>query len=216
MFASLLFISMLFFSSCLTSKKFDKFVAGQYNDQLPTAKKKTDITVSNSSPASSNISTTKPHTKILPLVVYWQFDSRHICDLNSQIAVANFTNTINSMAGKGLSQQLNGQKLELTVEKAPASFALVEKMHVVWLLYSVHWGKVYIEPDFKDLVVSYKLSQNDNVVKTGKIVVKNSEDKQHFRLFQSWKSATSEYLTNYDTDVSRMTRAFVNKLMQEI
>ena len=152
----------------------------------------------------------------MPLVVYWQFDSRHSCALNTQIATAYFANTINAVANKGLSQKLNGQKLELTVEQAPASFALVDKMHVIWMIYSIHWSKIYIQPDFKDLVVSYKLLQNSNVVKTGNITVKNTEENKNLRFFQSWKSATTEYLTDYNADVTRMTKSFVDRLMEEI
>lgn len=214
-FALLLFISMIAFSSCLTSKRMDKFVADQYNNEIPKVKKKTDITVSNLPAASANISTTAPHTKVLPLLVYWRIDSRHICSLNSQIAIANFSNTVNAMA-KRLNQKLNGQRLELAVEQVPASFALVEKMHVIWMIYSIHWNKIYIEPDFKDLVVSYKLFQNDNVVKTGNITIKNTEQNKNLRFFQSWKSATTEYLTDYNSDVSIMTKAFISKLMDEI
>lgn len=216
----LLFIAMLSFSSCLTSKKMDKFVSDQYNDQIPNVDKKkkaADITVSSILPATStSISTTKAHTKVLPLIVYWAVDYRHTCTLNSQIANTHFSNTVNTMAHKDLSKKLNGQKLELTVEQVPATFSLVEKTHAIWLIYPIHWDRIYIEPEAKDLVVSYKLYKNDNSVKTGRIAIKNTDRNNGLNLFQSWKSATTEYVINYDANVSAMTKQFVGKLMEEL
>ncbi len=208
--------SIVLFSSCLTSAKMDRFVAEQYDDQLPKQdkKKNNDITVSSlTSSRVQDISLTTPHTKILPLVVDWVIDYRHTCTLNSQIATTNFSNAVNVMASKGLSQKLNGQKLELTVEQVPTTFALVEKTHVVLV---VHWDRIYMQPDAKDLVVSYKTSQNDKTLKTGKITVKNTETNKGLRFFQSWKSATSEYIADYNLNFSAMTRTFVNKLMEEL
>lgn len=218
LFSICMFVSIISSISCLTPKKMDIFVAEQYNNQIPAErKKKTDITVSSASPfASTKISITTPHTKVLPLIVYWSFDHRYICTLNSQIAVVNFSNNINVLANRGLNQKLNGQKLELTVEQIPATFALVEKMHVIWLIYPIHWNKTYIDPDSKDLIVSYKLYGNDTTMKEGRITVKNPEKNKGLRLFQSWKSATSEYLTNYDSDVLNMTKQFMNQLMEEL
>ena len=215
--AALAFVVFIFFfSSCLTSKKFDKFVADQYNNEIPkpdNKKRKTEVAVASAIPsASSAISTTEPHTKVLPLILYWKIDYRHTCSLNSQIALTNFTNTVNAMANKTLVQKLNGQKLELTVEQVPSQFALVEKTHAIWLIYVIHWDKIYIEPEVKNLVVSYKLMSPDNNIKTGQIVVIDTERSKNLRLFQSWKSATSDYIVNYNANVTDMSKQFVNQL----
>ena len=98
----------------------------------------------------------------------------------------------------------------------PSTFSLVDKSHAIWLIYIIHWDKIYIEPDVKDLVVSYKLYGSDNNVKTGKIEIKDGEESKNLRLFQSWKSATSDYLSNYDADVTAMSKQFINKLMNEL
>jgi hypothetical protein len=215
-----LFASMIFLSSCLTSKKMDAFISDQYNNEIPKVNKRkqaADITFSSALPsATADISTTESHTKVLPLIVYWVIDDRHTCSLNSGIAAADFANEVNKLANKGLNQKLDGEKLELTVEQAPATFALVDKTHAIWLIYAIHWDKVYIEPQAKDLVVSYKLLKNDNVLKTGLITIKNTENNKNLRFFQSWKSAISEHLADYDTNVSAMTNQFVDQLMQQL
>ena len=111
-------------------------------------------------------------------------------------------------------KNLTGQRLELTVEQVPSAFALVDKGHL--LLFSISWDKIYVEPDFKDLVVSYKLFQNNTVIKTGKVDVKNDERNKGIHFFQSWRSSTREYLSDYNTDVAAMSKSAVSKLMDEL
>ena len=218
--AGLALAMIVFFSSCLTSKKFDRYVASQYNDQLPQPDKRKKATnVSVTSAASSDLSTissTQPHTKVLPLIVYWNIDYRHVCTLNSQIAVTNFSKSVNAMANKGLNEKLNGRKLELTVQQIPSTFALVDKTNIIWLIYAIHWDRVFIEPDTKDLVVAYKVLDTTGNAKTGTISIPGIQKSKNLRFFQSWKSATSEYLSRYDTDVTAMSKAFVNKLMDDL
>jgi hypothetical protein len=212
--------ALLIFPSCLTSKKLDRFVAARYNHQLPklSKKKKAEIEITSLAPAgNSQISTTVHKTdKFLPLLVYWKYDHRQSCSLNPAIAVTNFSNAMNSFATKALIEKLNGRKLELSVEQAPSVFSLVIKENIIWLIYAFGWSKIYIEPDKKDLIVAYKLAGGDGGPKTGTIIVKTTDRNIGLRFFQSWKSATSEYLSEYDANLTSMTKAFVNQLANEL
>lgn len=149
---------LLTLSSCLTSRKLDKFVAAQYSNELPKPgkKKKADIEVTFlASSGNSQISTTVHKTdKFLPLLVYWKYDHRQSCSLNPSIVVTHFSNAINSLATKGLIEKLDSRKLELTVEQAPSTFSHVAKENMIWLIYAFSWAKIYIEPDMKDLIVA--------------------------------------------------------------
>jgi hypothetical protein len=208
------------FSGCLTSKKFDHFVSGEYGDQLPQPdkKKKTaNVDVNTSLPSdAATISSTQSQTKVLPLIVYWKIDYRHVCTLNPAIAMNSFTKTVNSNVAKGLAEKLNGRKLELTVQQVPSIFSLVEKDNVIWLIYAIHWSKVYVQPDIKSLIVNYKLYDTNGIVKNGTITINNTEESKNLRFFQSWKSAVSEYLSDYETNVTAMSKALVNRLTEEL
>jgi hypothetical protein len=214
-----LFLCVLTFSSCLTSKNLDKFVAKEYNNELPKANKKpkVDLTVNMANPTTGTAISSTTHTtdKFLPLIIYWKYDHRQTCTLNNAIALSNFTNTVNGATSRALEQKLIGQRLELTVEEVPGSFAIVAKENMIWLIYAFSWAKVYIEPDNKDLVVSYKVIGSD-YGKAGKITVKNTAKSQGVRWFQSWKSATSEHLSEYNATVTSMTKSFINQLVQEL
>ncbi|MGN6249242.1 MAG: hypothetical protein ACTHNG_12880 [Ginsengibacter sp.] len=113
-------------------------------------------------------------------------------------------------------QKLNGQRLELAVQQAPCTFALVDKTHAVWLIYAIHWEKVYIEPQPSDLVVSYRLSQQDGSSKSGTITIKNPERNKNLGFFQSWRSAVSQHLEDYDSNMTDMTKEFVDELMKQL
>jgi len=210
---------ILLLSSCLTSAKLDKFVASQYNNEIPKPSKKKKADIEIASPLkgdNTQISTTTHKTdKFLPLLVYWKYNHRQSCLLNPSIAVTNFSNAVNNLATKTLTDKLNGRKLQLTVEQAPAAFSVVVKENMVWLVYAFAWEKVYIEPDKKDLVVSYKLVGADGD-KSGTITVKNKDKNMGLRYFQSWKSATSEYLSEYNANFTTMTKDFVTQLTSEL
>ena len=120
------------------------------------------------------------------------------------------------MSTRALSDKLQGKKLELLVEQAPATFSIVLKENLVWLIYGFSWAKIYIEPKLDDLVVSYKVKDANNTLKTGTITVKNNDKNRGIRFFHSWKSATSEYLGEYNTNFTTMTKAFVTQLSQEL
>lgn len=204
------------FTSCLTSKKMDAYVASQYGNELPKTKKgKSDIVVNSVFTSANNfISTTVTKTShFLPLIVYIQYDYRHICTLNPLIGVAQFTKAINAQYTK-LFPKLNGGELELTVEQVPSAFALVDKGHMVLLTFG--WEEVYVEPDFKDLVVSYKLRRDKTVIKEGKIDIKNHDKDRGTGIFQSWKSSIREYLSAYDANMTKMSRDFVNQLTDQL
>lgn len=215
----LLALIVFMLSSCLTAKNLDKYVAKQYNNELPklAKKKRQEIDVMLANTPSTAISTTIHKTdKFLPLLVYWKYNHRQSCSLNPTIAVTQFTNTVNAVANKSFTDKLAGRKLELTVEQAPAAFSIVAKEQMIWLIYAFSWSKIYIEPEAKDLVVSYKLTDNGSANKTGTITVKNTEKNRGIRMFQSWKSATSEYLAEYNATLTNLTKSFVNQLTQEL
>ncbi len=216
---SFLLLTISIFSGCLSTRKMDRFVSEQYNHQIPkqNAKKAPAITVTYISPSSNDVisSSERKTSKVLPLLFYWQWEYRHTSTLNTSIPVNNFANNIYAIANKGLTQKLNGQKLALTVEQAPTTFAMVDKAHLIWVVYAISWDKWYTEPDAKDLIVSYTLTK-DGAEKKGKIIIENKDQNKDIRFFQSWRSSTSEYLIQYNQNIKDMTKAFVDKLMEEI
>ena len=215
-----LILSVTVFSSCLTSRKMDKFVATQYNNEVPkvNTRKNPHIIIKSALPSKfpAVSSTAQKTSKVLPLVVYWQYDYRHTCTLNPAVATASFSNAVHSLANKGLNQKLDDQSIELTVEQSPNAFAVVAKGHIIWVVYAFSWENVFVESDKQDLIVSYTVLKGGSKVKAGKITVKNNLNNKGIGYFQSWKSATEEHLNSYNANMTAMAKTFVNQLLEEL
>ena len=203
-------------TSCLTAKKLDAEVAKVYSDKRMQKKRPSEqITVTSSlATGGESISNSETKTSVLPLIVYIGITYRNICRLNPQIPVTNFTSTVTSLANKGLMQKLQTQKLELSVDQIPTEFSFDDKGHMVLLL--VGWDNVSIQGKSADMVVRYKLSGEGNTAKQGVITVPYPNDKMNLGYFKSWKKATSEYLGQYDANITAMSKLFVDKLIKEL
>jgi len=208
-------------TSCLGPKKIDKWVAKQYEGSFPTKpQKKSDIITvkSNLSFAGDHISATEKNTgHLLPLLFYWQWDHKNTCTLNPQIAVNNFTKTVLTYANKGLKQKLQGQRIELAIDKVPNTFAIDDKGHIIWLIYAFEWHVVSVQPENKDMVVSYRVFSTDNTeIKKGVITVADTNKKLFLKMYQSLKKRTWQYLDQYDASITSMSKQVIDKLVTEL
>ena len=217
----LLFAVAITMTSCLSAAKVDAYIADQYGNQLPKQDKKKDSVISIASsvkPISPAISTTVIKTsKVLPLLFYYQYEYRRTSTLNPAIAVSYFTKAVKLQSNKALYKKLQGQQLELTIEQLPATFAFVDKAHLIFLILGkISWDKIYTEAAVADLVVSYKVLQNGTTTKSGSITVQNTDKNRKFRFLQSWKTAISEYLAIYNQNITIMSKEFVDQLAEEL
>lgn len=211
-----LFILLSSLTSCHIAQKMDAHIANQFNNKVPKPDKRKDSTiiVNSTIPSDPNeLSHTIKTNKNLFLLVYWKYDYRHTCTLNPAIGVDYLRKGIYQQAAK-LKQKLNGQQLEITIEQIPATFAIVDKGHVVLLL--IQWHKFYVEPERKEIIISYKKLQNGFATKSGKISVANIDKDKTMGFFQSWKGATSEFLVRYNAAATEMSRTIVNKIIAEL
>ena len=223
MFRVVLFgVSILLLSGCLGPNKINKWVTRHYKDAAPpvAAKANDVITVKTSLiPVDDKLSHTEKKTShFLPLLFYWQWDYKNTCTLNPTIPINNFTSTVESYSGRrGLKQKLHGQRLELSVEQMPNTFAVDDKGHVIWVIYAFTWDVLTVQPERTDLVVSYRLLQADGTeVKKGVITIRNNDKGIVLQMFQSLKKKTGQYLDQYDEQVTAMSKAVVDKLLTEL
>lgn len=216
----LLIVFSLILSSCLTAKKVDKQVAKKYGEISQSKKKQLDdnIIITSSLITSDNkISTSTTKTsKVLPLIIYNRWNYTNTCTLNPQIPINNFISTVQTSASKSLRDKIDGQKLELSVDKIPNIFAIDDKAHLIFIGYAFAWDNVSIMSDKADMIVSYKLSKNGLETKKGVITVPYIYDKKKLGMFQNWKKATTEFLVQYDSNITEMSKSFVQKLVSEL
>ena len=188
-------------TSCLTAKKVDNQVAKLFGEIPQQQKKKSNETIfitSSLITSDSKISTSETKTSdVLPLFFYNQWDYKNTCTLNPQIPINNFIKTVQSVANKELRSKLNGQKLEINIDKIPNVFAIDDKAHLIFFGYAFGWDDVSIMADNIDMVVTYKISKDNVESKRGTITIPYIYDKKKLGMFKSWKKATTEYLVPY-------------------
>lgn len=219
--ALMFFAFTIVLASCLGPKKIDKWVSKQYDGAIPAVtKKKSDYITVTSTVASMGTklsATEKKSSHLLPLIFYWQMDYKNTCTLNPQIPINNFTSTVQSYAGKMLKQKLNGQRIEMSIDKLPNIFAIDDKEHMIWFVYAYAWDYLTIRPQTSDMVVSYKLFKSDDTVtKTGIITVPNTDKGIALGMFQSVKKKTWEYLDQYNANITTMSKSVIDKLVAEL
>jgi hypothetical protein len=189
---------------------------------LPSKKKQPDYIVVKSTiavPDDIPSVTTHKTSKMLPLLLYWQWQYKNTCTLNPQIPINFFTNSLVKEANKVLKDKLNGRTLELNIEKIPNTFSLLEKAHLVFLgLYAANWSKVTMQTESTDMdvLISYKVLSNNSEIKNGTVSLKAKDDAAKLGWFKSLKRATQEYLTQYDYEITSLCKEIVEKINTEL
>ncbi|HEV8284850.1 MAG TPA: hypothetical protein VGQ09_11110 [Chitinophagaceae bacterium] len=220
-FISIIIFSQLVFSSCLTPRKIDKWIDKKYGNTVQNKIKNNDyITIKAPSTSQSDIvaMSQKRKAKLLPLLFYWKWEYGTTSTLNQAIPNGYFNSAILPYANiKKLRDKLNGQKLELTINKIPASFSVVDKGGLVFLvLFYVTWDDIFMDPEKQDLIVSYKLSKDNAETKSGTITISDRNKPLHVKVFHSVKKTFWSYLDQYNYNIQQMSKELIDKLIKEL
>jgi hypothetical protein len=214
------FTSMLLFSACIGPARLDKWVAKHYGSVPAPIKKKSDIVNIRSNLPSMDQKISESRKKkgsLLPLIVYWKWTYGNTCNLNPQMALNSFTTTATNQAARTLKQKLNGQTIELTIEKLPAAFDLDDVGHAIFLIYVISWETVKLRPNDKEVVVSYKVYNNSQTVtKSGSVSVPFSQSVLSAGLYQSVKKKTWQYLEEYDAGINSVSKKVIDEIASQL
>jgi hypothetical protein len=206
-------------TGCLGPNKVNKWVNTHYRESSTPKMKNDYLSIASSLPVTDPVAsvTTKQTKNFLPLLFYWQYDYINTCTLNPSIPIHAFSTAVLQYAGtKGLKQKLNGRKIELVVDSIPHVFILNDKGHLIWVIYAFGWDDLSFKPDTKEMIVSYKITQDNTEIKTGIITIPNTDKQLDVRYMQSLKKAADQYLDQYDENIKSLSRKVVDKLMAEL
>jgi hypothetical protein len=77
--------------------------------------------------------------------------------------------------------------------------------------------KLSVQPHVQEMVVSYReLNSNNEVVKTGKVVVADVNAAMSLKMFQSLKKLTWRYLDDYDANITAMSKKCMDKVSADL
>jgi hypothetical protein len=215
---SVLFFAALSLPSCITSRKIDKWVDKKISETLPANKKNNDyLAISTTLPIADqkNSTTEKTHSSLLPLIVYWEWHITNTCTLNPKIPYSTFTNTAISYAGsQGIKTKLNGRRIELEVKQMPNAFSIDDVSHMIFIgFYAFGWDDFSVLPQNNNLVVSYKILQENTEVKQGVISIPDASGPVNIKMFQSVKRRTWKYIDQYNENIAAMSKKVVDELI---
>jgi hypothetical protein len=218
---SILFVCTLILPSCLSSRKIDKWVDKKYSETLSTPTKKNHdyLAVTTTLPTADEKSsnTLRTHNSLLPLLFYWRWHITNTCTLNPKIPYNNFTNTALSYASsKGLKSKLNGRRVELEVKQMPNAFAIDDVSQMVWVVYAFGWDNFSVIPVNNNMVVSYKIMQENAEVKTGVITIPDPSKPIQVTMFQSLKKKAGMYIDQYNDNITAMSKKVVDSLITSL
>lgn len=207
--------------SCSFPKKMDKWIGEQYGETVTSNKPKANYFTIASPLITADTKTSnsvKHPTKVLPLFFYWQFNYKVSSTLNPKVPMNSFVSSFTSYANsKGLKQKLNGQKLELTIDKIPTTFSFNDDLRDINLLLAqIHWEKIYLLPESVDMAITYKLTKDNGEIKNGVINIADPNTVKQKRYFKRVKTATLEYLAQYDDNIKLMAKTAVDKMLAEL
>ncbi|MGZ5133973.1 MAG: hypothetical protein ACXWCG_02430 [Flavitalea sp.] len=217
---SLLLIVLISLTSCLTPRKIDKWIDHEYGNTVQTKPKKSDyITIA--PPQTNNdiiAKTEKKKMKMLPLLFYWKWEYGTVSTLNEKVPHNTFQQTFIPYAnGKRLKEKLNGQTVELKLDQMPATFSVVDKGGMVFLvLWAISWDRIFVDPTKQDMVVSYRLLRDGVETKKGTITIADHNKPVDVKVLHSVKKTFWEYLATYTGNVQGMSKEVADKLIVEL
>jgi hypothetical protein len=218
----LVITAMLLFSSCITSKKIDSWIGEKYQSALPIADVNNDsisINLRDTVLNKDKVSLTKKRSSFkLPLLFYWKWHSNHFVNVNENIAFSKFSQSFLYYANLNpLKTKLSGKKLELNIVGLPHIFTIDDEGWMgIPILYYFGNEKFTVKPYKKKMVVQYKLFEGVKLKKSGVISIPNTDLAYQQYFLYSPKSMTNDYLTQYDENLTKMSKVFVDKLIEEL
>jgi hypothetical protein len=216
-------IVIFFISGCLGPNKINKWVKTHYDEtdnSVSKSKTKSDY-LSVNSPLITNdpsLSTTERSTKnMLPLLFYWKFDYINICTLNPKIPLDMCISDIKMYANsKSLKQKINNSRVELIIDSIPHAFTLLDQEHLVWVIYAFAWDQLSFIPDRTSMVISYKITADNAITKSGTISIPDNDKILHVKYLHSVRKTEGDYLDQYDENIKVMSRKAVDELIHEL
>jgi len=171
-------IGALFLISCSTKKLnqsiakyypyYEEYATADSNDLVIVKPNKKHI------PTQQSSYVRQVKNVFIPAIIFWKWNRLYKCELDKKQELQKLCSDIKADCYKyKLDSVIPDQKLELTIEEIPTSFAYQDKGFTFIYLYGYFYkyAKITFPMLKENLVVIYKLYSKNNLVKEGTIVV---------------------------------------------
>ena len=207
-------------SGCIGTKRYNRYLSEGYKKSADSLQSTNPDIIFRQNPSiidTVSVATNKK-SQFVPAIIFWQWEK----SVSATLAEKHQANKIQSYMARyadslQLGDKLNGNKLQISIESAPANFTYTNKGYFMYLFIAyVTAQQETIKPEFSDIKLSYTLVDNNNaVVKKGEITVLDTNVPAR-NVWKSTKKFTWKYLDEYERNVRLMSKQAIDKLSKEI
>jgi hypothetical protein len=211
-------LTINFLTSCIGTKRFNGFVEPKFQKaQITSTNENLTFDLSGLENKTNSITSTQIKSQFIPAILYWQWNNTIKCEVNPVIIGQTIREDFLKFADSlKIQEKLQARKLEIKLENVPNSFVYTFKGFTVILIiaYTVNATEA-IFPEQQDMVLSYKLTQNDSTIKEGKLTTSN-KDQPIKNVWKSTKKFTWIYIDQFKKNNKLMTKKIVEQLLTEL
>lgn len=207
-------------SSCIGTKRYTRYLSEGYKKSADTFKSSNPNIIFSQTPSIVDTISIAKNKKshFVPAIIFWQWEKSIATTLAEKHQANKIQNFMALYADSlQLGQKLNGNKLQISIDSAPANFTYTSKGYFMYLFIAyITSVQETIKPEFSDLKLSYSLVDPTNsVIKKGVITVLDTNMPAK-NLWKSTKKFTWKYLEEYEANVKLMSKQAIDKLSKEI
>jgi len=216
----LILITIIALTSCVSTKTYSGYIEKKLETQINSTdiqNESISFDLSQLEVQTNSVETEKIKSFFIPAILYWGWENTIECKINPTIVGKVFKSSfLNCADSLGLFNNLNEQKIEISIEKIPTSFVYTNKGNTMIFIiaYSVSELEA-IYPQEQNLVINYKLIKNGQQTKSGKLIATN-KDKPIKNIWKSTKKFTWLYIDKFDNNIKILTNEIVDQLLKEI
>ena len=214
------FIIIFLLAGCMGTKKYSRFVNQELSSNSNHNKDSSNIFIfkTDSLPKhDSNVTSKKIKSLFIPAILYWQWENTICCEFNSSVPTNILTSTITSYSDSiKLGDRLNGQKIELSIDRIPSTFIYTYKGYTIIFLVAYMIREIEaIYPQEEILKVRYRIMDGNKELKNGTIAI-NNKDKPIKNVWKSTKKFTWYYIDRYNYNIKCLSKELIDRLLIEI
>lgn len=212
-------IPILLFSllstACVSSKKYKQLIDSKPKALIPENHSSDWISVNYSGLTQDENELTFKHNRIIPALFYYNWNVAFDCSLKSETRVEYVKNGIFHKAYK---LKPDNKEIHIDIEDIPGEFSYKKKAFLISIIY-LQFGtyKENIYPDRNDLVATYKVVENGEIVMQEKINIPIINDKLNLTNKHTYsKQFIKYYLKKYKKETEKMGGELLSEIMNQI
>ena len=216
----LLFVIICALTSCVSTKTYSGYVETKILKLINQSEIQSediifDLTKLNTQ--TNLVESEKVKSFFIPAILYWGWENTIECKVDPFIVGNEFKSCfVKCASAYNLYKELDGQKIEISIEKIPTSFLYTHKGNII--IYIISYSMSDLEaifPQEQNLVINYKLTKDGQLTKSSQLLATNN-DKPITNYWKSTKKFTWLYVDQLFNNLNTLTDDIVKQLVKEI